>query len=127
MDKQQYREILTECRRIAFQVYSASREERNFTDSDSIQHKLYYLAILMFVALIVTLLASEWTEENLLDVGEVNGDRSGWHIAIKVQMSIAVIAVFLMSIFNFCREPPNEIFSNYETNYKASLQEYLDA
>ena len=68
MDKVQYREILTECRRIAFQVYSASREERNFTDSDSIQHKFYYLATLMFVALMVTLLASEWTEENLLDV-----------------------------------------------------------
>lgn len=118
-----YREILTECRSIAFTVYSSSREERNFTDSAD--DKLYFLVGLAFVALLLTLLASEWTEENLLDVRTLNVDRSGWFIAIKVQVSVLLISIFLMSIQNFFRKPPDEIFSNYETNYKAALRTYL--
>lgn len=68
MDKKTYREILTECRSIAFKVYSISREERNFTKSGDSLDKLYYLVSLVFICLLLTLLASEWTEENLLDV-----------------------------------------------------------
>lgn len=33
--------------------------------------------------------------------------------------------IFVLSLLNFCREPSQEIFGKYETNYKEALRDHL--
>lgn len=125
MNLQRYREMLGDCRSIAFNVYSTSREERNFEDSSSFQSKLYFFTALGFISLFLTLFASEWGEENLLDVREMNTDRSNWYLAITLELMFTLLGILLLSVLNYSREPPKEIFSNYEQNYRNELRERL--
>lgn len=117
--------MLADCRSIAFNVYSTSREERNFEDSSSFQSKLYLFTALGFSFLLLTLFASEWGEENLLDVREMNDERSTWYLAINVLLIFSMLGIFLLSVLNYSREPPKQIFSNYEQNYRNELREIL--
>ena len=115
--------MLGDCRSIAFNVYSTSREERNFEDSSSFQSKLYLFTALVFIIFLLTLSLSEWGEENLLDVREMNDERSNWYLAIKIELILTMLGIFLLSVLNYSREPPKEIFSNYEQNYRNELRE----
>lgn len=90
-------------RGLAFEIYSTSREERHFTENGSFQGKLDYASKFLFFSTIITLLASEWTEENLLDVGTISEDRSGWYAAIQIQVSLVLICIVIMSVLNYCR------------------------
>lgn len=106
-------------------MYSKSKVDSKFTDKSSNQSKILYFVVLVFIGLLITLLAAEWTEESLLVAGELSDNRSSWYIAIKAQVGVILAGIAIMSVLNFLREPPAEIFTNYETNYKAALSDYL--
>lgn len=67
--RSQYTEFLNDCAKLAYQVYSKSRNKPALMAKGSLMTQLLGLVVIVFVGLLITLAASEWTEESLLEVG----------------------------------------------------------
>ena len=65
MTEEQYREIVSECRKLAYRVYTECREERTFLKNDNKFNISMTLMVWVFFGAIATLTLSEWFEESI--------------------------------------------------------------
>lgn len=115
MDKQEYEEILQNCRKIAFQVYALNREENRFLDGTTF-NKLSRVTWILTAAAVLSLLLSE------VAAADSNAPQT-WHFII---VGLSVAMTIMVSIYNFWQEPSGNIYINYEEFLRKSIRTYFE-
>ena len=111
-----YKDIVGNARKIAYRVYTECREERTFLKNDNNFNLSMTFMVWLFLGCIVTLVLSEWLEEST-DANEMEvkaTKTTDWQIAIIVLYSISLFGLLVLTLINFFRTPPKNIFSTYE-------------
>ena len=116
MTQNQYKEIVGECRKIAYKVYTECREERTFLKNDNKFNLSMTVMMWLFIGSIATLILSEWFDESIdANVEEIQATQSdSWQVAIIILYSLSLLGLLVLSLLNFFRTPPKNIFSTYE-------------
>ena len=116
LKKEEYEEILVQCKMTAFRVYSINREENKFLSGT--WFATFSSMVWVICALsIASLVYYEGFEKKYTHWGQT---------ATIITFSISMFLVFVMSIINFLQSPPANIFLNYEKFLRIKLTEYFD-
>lgn len=102
MTQKQYNEMLIECKKITFKVYAINREENRFLKNSFLIKLSHFVWVFCIVSVIV--LFSQYD-------AEFNKQKQSM---IQIIFSINIFLVFLVSVLNYIKKPPQNIFINYE-------------
>lgn len=94
--------MLIECKKIAFKVYAINREENRFL-KNSFLMKLSKFVWFFCIISVIILFSQD-------DAGFTKFHQS----MIQVLFGTNVFLVFLVSVLNYLKHPPQNIFINYE-------------
>ena len=94
--------MLIECKKITFRVYAINREENRFL-KDSFLLKLAHFVWVFCIVSVIILFSqadAEFTKQK--------------QSMIMLIFSINIFLVFLVSVLNYIKKPPQNIYINYE-------------
>ena len=94
--------MLIECKKIAFKVYAINREENKFL-KDSF---LLKLANFVWIFCIISVIILFWQSDSEFD-------KRKQHM-IQILFSVNIALIFLVSVLNYIKKPPQNIYINYE-------------
>ena len=102
MTQKQYNEMLIECKKIAFKVYAINREENRFLKNTFLMKMSKFVWIFCIISVIILF----WQKDY-----EINQQIENM---LQLLFSITIGLVFIVSVLNYTKIPPQNIFINYE-------------
>ena len=115
MNKEQYLEIVNNCKKIAFDVYAQNRQENDYLKDDA----QYKISVLVWA---ICFLAAVFLFVEELDLVQF----SEKHLLIIRWIIVGCLILnFLMSLVNYGTLPKDEIFQRYDELMRIRLNTYF--
>ena len=72
--------------------------------------------VALFLIGMISLILSEWLEEPIhaSTLSKKNKNNEIWGLVVKIIVIISVVSSLALSLYNFMREPPQNIYTTYE-------------
>jgi len=94
--------MLIECKKITFKVYAINREENRFLKDSFLIKLANFVWVFCIVAVIILF---SWSDAEFTTKTQT---------MMQILFSINILMVFLVSVLNYVKKPPQNIYINYE-------------